>query len=59
MAKRGRPTDNKKAIRMNLRLTTQDAQDIALCADFLKISKTAVITKAVECLKKHLWGSNY
>ncbi len=58
LSKIGRPTDNKKGLRMNLRLTPQDVQDITLCADFLMISKSAVIRKAIECFKNQILTNN-
>ena len=54
MPRTGRPTANKKTERLEIRLTTEEMQDLQYCADKLKISKTAVINKGVELMKREL-----
>lgn len=47
----GRPTDNPKTERLEIRLTKQQAQDIEECAELLKINRTEAIIKGIELLK--------
>ncbi len=52
--KMGRPTkqDTNKSEKLNIRLTKEDKQLIQYCADKLNLSKSDVIVKAIELLKK-------
>lgn len=50
----GRPTDNKKTKRLEIRLTPQEAQDLQDCANRLEISKTEVINRGVQLIKAQL-----
>lgn len=44
----GRPTDNPKNVRLEIRLTQQQSDMIEECAKSLCLSKTDVIIKGVE-----------
>ena len=47
-------TDNPKNIKMGLRLTKEEADNIQYCADKLKTSRTAAINTAIKNLKDEL-----
>ena len=50
----GRPTNNKKTERLEIRLTPQEALDLQECADKLCKSKTEVINMGVQLVKAEL-----
>lgn len=50
----GRPTDNPKTERLEIRLTKQQAQDIEECAEELKVNRTEAIIKGIELLKAEI-----
>ena len=50
----GRPTDNKKTERMEIRLTPDEAALLQECAERLQMTKTEVINKGVCLVKKEL-----
>ena len=50
----GRPTDNKKTERMEIRLTKDEASTLIECAEKLKASKAEVIVKGINAVKKEL-----
>jgi hypothetical protein len=50
----GRPTDNKKTYRLEIRLAPDEAQRLKDCADNLKISRTEVINKGVNLVKAEI-----
>ena len=54
MPRTGRPTANKKTERLEIRLTTEEARDLQYCADKLNVSKTTVINKGVQLVKREL-----
>lgn len=51
MPRTGRPTANKKTIRLEIRLTPDEAEVLQKCADILGMSKTAVINKGIALVK--------
>lgn len=52
---RGRPPiDNPKNVRLEIRLTTQQAKTLSECAELLKVTRTDVINKGVEMVKAEL-----
>ena len=50
----GRPTQNKKTLRLEIRMTPQEAEDLQNCADRLGVSKTNVIIKGIQMVKAAL-----
>ncbi len=53
--KRGRPRkENPKNIELGIRLTQQKADDLQQCADLLGITRTEVIERGIELVKKSL-----
>ena len=50
----GRPTDNPKTERLEIRLTKQQTQDIEECAEALKVKRTEAIIKGIELLKAEI-----
>ncbi len=50
----GRPTDNKKTERLEIRLTPDEAALLQECAERLQMTKTEVINKGVCLVKKEL-----
>ncbi len=54
MPRTGRPTSNKKTERLEIRLTAEEAQDLQFCADKMETTKTVVINKGVQLVKKEL-----
>lgn len=50
----GRPTDNPRTERLEIRLTKQQAQDIEECAEALKVNRTEAIIKGIELLKAEI-----
>ena len=50
----GRPTDNKKTARLEIRLTPDEAALLQECAERLQMTKTEVINKGVCLVKKEL-----
>lgn len=52
---RGRPPiENPKNVRLEIRLTAQQAERLSECAKKLNISRTDVINKGVEMVKAEL-----
>ena len=52
--KMGRPTDNPKTERLEIRLTKQQAQEIKECADALRTNRTDAIMKGIGLLKESI-----
>lgn len=50
----GRPTQNKKTERLEIRLTPDESEVLSYCADKLRITKTEVINKGVRLVKAEL-----
>lgn len=50
----GRPTDNPKTERLEIRLTKQQAQDIEECAKALNVNRTEAIVRGIELLKENI-----
>lgn len=46
--------DNPKNVRLDLRLTKQEAEDLQYCADRLETSRTDVINRGVQKIKKEI-----
>lgn len=46
----GRPTDNPKNIRFEVRLTEEQARMLAECAESLNTTKTDVIIRGIESI---------
>lgn len=46
--------DNPKNIRLDLRLTKQEAEDLQYCADKLETSRTDVINRGVQKIKEEI-----
>jgi len=46
--------DNPKNVRLDLRLTKQEAEDLQYCADKLKTSRTDVINRGVQKVKEEI-----
>jgi hypothetical protein len=47
-------TDNPKSVRLDLRLTKQEAQDLQYCAEKLNTSRTDVINIGVSKVKEEI-----
>lgn len=47
-------TDNPKNVRLDLRLTKSEAEDLQYCADKLKTSRTDVINRGVRKIKEEI-----
>ncbi len=47
-------TDNPKNVRLDLRLTKSEAEDLQYCADKLNTSRTDVINRGVRKIKEEL-----
>lgn len=54
MSAKGRPTDNKKSERFELRLAPDEMALIDECAEKLNASKSEVVIKGVKLLKADL-----
>ena len=52
--KTGRPTDNPKTERLEIRLTKQQAQDIEECAKALKVNRTEAVVRGIELLIENI-----
>ena len=50
----GRTTSDPKTIKLNLRLTQTEAENIQYCADKLNTSRVDAINKGIEKLKKEI-----
>ncbi|MCI9333113.1 MAG: hypothetical protein HFG05_13260 [Oscillibacter sp.] len=48
------PIDNPKSVRLEIRMTEQQAQTLTECAERLQATKTEVINKGVEMVKAKL-----
>ena len=48
----GRPTQNKKTERLEIRMTLEESQLLNECAEILHVSKTEVLNKGVQLVKK-------
>lgn len=46
--------ENPKAVRLDLRLTKSEAEDLQYCADKLNTSRTDVINRGVQMIKKEI-----
>ena len=54
-SKKGRPPiENPKTIRIEIRMTEQQANTLTECAELLRTTKTAVINKGIEMVKAEL-----
>jgi len=47
-------TNNPKNVRLDLRLTKTEAEDLQYCADKLKTSRTDVINRGVRKIKEEI-----
>lgn len=47
-------TDNPKTVKLNLRLTKQEAEDIQYCADKLNTTRVDVINRGVKKIKEEI-----
>lgn len=54
MPRTGRPTANKKTVRLEIRLAPNEAEILQECAERLNISKTDVINRGVALIKAEL-----
>ncbi len=50
----GRPTDNPKNIKLQIRISQDTAERLNDCADKLKATKTEVIEKGINLVKAEL-----
>ena len=48
------PIDNPKNVRLEIRLTVQQAETLSECAERLQVTRTDVINKGVEMVKAEL-----
>ena len=48
------PIDNPKNVRLEIRLTAQQAETLSECAERLQVTRTDVINKGVEMVKAEL-----
>lgn len=46
----GRPTDNPKKVRLEIRLTEEQSEMLTECANSLNLTKTDVIVKGIEAI---------
>lgn len=46
--------DNPKNVRLDLRLTKQEAEDLQYCAEKLNTSRTDIINRGVQKIKKEI-----
>lgn len=46
--------ENPKNVRLDLRLTKQEAEDLQYCADKLETSRTDVINRGVQKIKEEI-----
>lgn len=54
MPRTGRPTANKKTVRLEIRLTPDEAALLQGCAERLQKSKTEVIVRGITLVKAEL-----
>lgn len=54
MSPKGRPTNDKKDKRFEIRLSETTAKTLEECSEKLKISKAQVIHKGIELVKKEI-----
>lgn len=47
-------TDNPKTVKLNLRLTKQESEDIQYCADKLNTTRVDVINRGVKKIKEEI-----
>lgn len=47
-------TDNPKTVKLNLRLTKQETEDIQYCADKLNTTRVDVINRGVKKIKEEI-----
>jgi len=52
--KMGRPTDNPKTLRMEIRLTPDESGLLKYCAEQLNLTRTQVVVKGVELVKQQI-----
>ncbi len=50
----GRPTNNPKNTRVEVRLTEEQAEMLAICAEGLNITKTEVIVRGIQAVHQEL-----
>lgn len=50
----GRPTNNKKTERLEIRLTTDEMQELQECANELNTTRTGVILKGIKLVKSEI-----
>ena len=48
------PIDNPKKVRIEIRMTEQQAEILSECADRLQVTRTDVINRGVEMVKAEL-----
>lgn len=56
--KTGRPTDDPKKVRLEIRLTERQSQMLEECAKDLNMTKTDVIVKGIEEIHQYLGRVN-
>ena len=49
-----RLTDNPKNVRLDLRLTKSEAEDLQFCANKLKTSRTDIINRGIKKIKEEI-----
>ena len=54
----GRPTDNPKKVRLEIRLTEDQSEMLTRCADNLNLTKTDVIVKGIEAMNQLVGRTN-
>lgn len=47
-------TDNPKNVKLNLRLTKQEAEDIQYCADKLHTTRVDVVNRGIRKIKEEI-----
>lgn len=47
-------TDNPKSVKLNLRLTKQEAEDIRYCAEKLNTTRVDVVNRGVRKIKEEI-----
>lgn len=54
----GRPTDNPKKVRLEIRLTEEQSKMLTECAKDLDLTKTDVVVKGIENIHQLLGRTN-
>ena len=57
-SKTGRPTDNPKTVRFEIRLTKQQAKMLESCAKDMNLTKTDVVIKGIEEIHQAMGRAN-